>query len=314
MLVNKSIECYIEHAKKSLPLESGERYKEIVDGMVEKSLRKREYRMPLGIALESYDLVLAKRIIAEINYHELVEAVLPHLDYMEPEFKHKVLVEISQKKMSEGKRKAYSATTPIQYINLVIMFKYNDDFATVSALIYELVKRKELEIAYTLALEVSEMHGFNSKVAKAIPIEVGFEKERRDLIFILDGRFKEDLHRAYLQNFAKTDPHYQNALKAIELKNSVAHGSAQLAIALLQAYTQDDSFLKVPANLEWAAKSTHWAKFAAIASLGLIHRNVRSMDPLKPFLPEANKNVVNHFPNGGAMYGLGLIFAGTNNP
>jgi len=83
---------------------------------------------------------------------------------------------------------------------------------------------------------------------------------------------------------------------------------------LLQAYTQDDSFLKVPANLEWAAKSTHWAKFAAIASLGLIHRNVRSMDPLKPFLPEANKNVVNHFPNGGAMYGLGLIFAGTNNP
>jgi len=34
---------------------------------------------------------------------------------------------------------------------------------------------------------------------------------------------------------------------------------------------------------------------------------------MKPFLPEANRDVVNHYPNGGAMYGLGLIFAGTNN-
>lgn len=269
--------------------------------------------MPLGIALESYDLGLAKRIITEINYHELVETLLPHLDHMDPEFRQKVLTEISQKKMTEGIVDSYVATTPMQYINLVIMFKYNDDFATVSSIIYELIKRKELEIAYTLALEVSEMHGFNAKVAEAIPIEVGFEKERRDLIFILDGRFKEDLHRAYLKNYAKTDPHYQNALKAIELKNSVAHGSAQLAIAMLQAYTQDDSFLKVPANLEWAAKSTHWAKFAAIASLGLIHRNVRSMDSMKPFLPAANREVVNHFPNGGAMYGIGLIYASTNN-
>jgi hypothetical protein len=38
------------------------------------------------------------------------------------------------------------------------------------------VKRKQLEIAYTLALEVSEMHGFNLKVAKAIPIEVEHNK------------------------------------------------------------------------------------------------------------------------------------------
>lgn len=199
----------------------------------------------------------------------------------------------------------------MQYINLVIMFKYNNDYETVSGIIYELVKRKEVEIAFTLALEVSEMHGFNLKVANAIPVEVEFEKERRDLIYILDGRFKEVIHKEYLKAFAKTDPHYQNALKAIELKNSVAHGSAQLAIALLQAYTQDDSFLKVPANFEWAAKSTHWAKFSAIASLGLIHRNVRANDPMKPFLPESNKDVVNHYPNGGALYGLGLIYAGT---
>jgi len=49
-------------------------------------------------------LALAKRIISEINYHELVDAVLPHLDYMEPEFRQKILTEISRRKASEGNR------------------------------------------------------------------------------------------------------------------------------------------------------------------------------------------------------------------
>jgi hypothetical protein len=98
-------------------------------------------------------------------------------------------------------------------------------------------------------LEVSEMHGFNHKVAQAIPVEVEHTKERDNIIYILDGKFKEEVHRVFLKTFAKTDPHYQNILKCIELKNSVAHGSAQLAISMLQAYTQDDSFLKVTANL-----------------------------------------------------------------
>lgn len=81
---------------------------------------------------------------------------------------------------------------------------------------------------------------------------------------------------------------------------------------MLQAYTQDGSFLEVKENLEWAAKCTHWAKFASIASMGLIYRNTRSMAPFKPFLPEANKEIVNHFPNGGALYGLGLVYTSTN--
>lgn len=32
------------------------------------------------------------------------------------------------------------------------------------------------------------------------------------------------------------------------------------------------------------------------------------------FLPEnTNADVVNHYPNGGALYGLGLLFTGTMN-
>jgi hypothetical protein len=37
--------------------------------------------------------------------------------------------------------------------------------------VYDLLKNGQKEIAYTLALEVSEMNGFNKKVLAAIPIE-----------------------------------------------------------------------------------------------------------------------------------------------
>lgn len=94
------------------------------------------------------------------------------------------MTEISRKPIVE-------ATTPMQYINMMILFKCNDDYETVSRLIYECIKKKELEIAYTLALEVGEMQGFNHKVVASLPIEVGFEKERSNLKFILEGEFKE---------------------------------------------------------------------------------------------------------------------------
>jgi hypothetical protein len=58
--------------------------------------------MPLGIALQSLDITLAKRIIADINYYDLVESVLPHLDYMDVEFKKELLTAISSKKAVEG--------------------------------------------------------------------------------------------------------------------------------------------------------------------------------------------------------------------
>lgn len=89
---------------------------------------------------------------------------------MEIDFKKNLLTEISRKPIVEGIFCRNTATTPNQYINMMILFKSNNDYETVSKLIYECVKKRELEIAYTLALEVGEMHGFNHKVAAALPI------------------------------------------------------------------------------------------------------------------------------------------------
>lgn len=113
---------------------------------------------------------------------------------------------------------------------------------------------------------------------------------------------------------AKTDPYYLSAEKKIESKYSIAHGSAILGLSMLQSYTQDDAFLKVKENFEWASKCTHWNKFSSIASLGLIFKNTHDKTYLSKFLPESNAgDGVNHYTNGGALYGLGLLYTGTNN-
>ena len=84
---------------------------------------------------------------------------------------------------------------------------------------------------------------------------------------------------------ARTDPHWLSNLKKVESKYSIAHGTAILGLSMLQAFTQDDEFLKVKENLEWAAKSTHWNKFSSIASLGLIFKNTHERKHLSKFLP-----------------------------
>ena len=165
-----------------------------------------------------------------------------------------------------------------------------------------------------LALEVSEMHGFSRRVLEGIPIEVEWESDRKILSDIIEGEFTCKINSLVLQKQARTDPHYLAMLKKIDSKYSISHGAAIMGLSLLQSFTQDEEFLNIKENLELAAKSTHWNKFTSISSLGLIHRNTRDKAVLKKFLPENNSgDGVNHYSNGGALYGLGLLYTGTNN-
>jgi hypothetical protein len=62
---------------------------------------------------------------------------------------------------------------------------------------------------------------------------------------IIEGEFASNINNQVLKQHARTDPHYLNGLKKVEAKSSIAHGSAILGLSILQAFTQDDAFLKV---------------------------------------------------------------------
>ena len=76
---------------------------------------------------------------------------------------------------------------PTQYMNLLQLLQIKGDYENIAKAIYELIKRGEREIAYTLALEVSEINGFNKKVLDAIPVEPKLEVQRKALADIIRG-------------------------------------------------------------------------------------------------------------------------------
>ena len=71
------------------------------------------------------------------------------------------------------------------------------------------------------------------------------ETERKALADIISGDFTSQTNNLVLKTHGKTDPHYLSSLKRIENKYSIAHGAAILGLSMLQAFTQDDAFLKV---------------------------------------------------------------------
>lgn len=77
----------------------------------------------------------------------------------------------------------------------------------------------------------------------------------------------------------------------------------------MNAGTTGDTFLRN--NTEWVAKASHWSRFSATASLGVIHKGNynKAMEILQPYFPGATGSP-NMYTHGGSLYALGLIHHG----
>jgi len=74
----------------------------------------------------------------------------------------------------------------------------------------------------------------------------------------------------------------KNIKTSFDAKSSMLHNSALLCNALLNCGTGNDIFMRD--NLDWVGKSSYYARFTAVSTLGLIHMGNHSagMDILKP--------------------------------
>ena len=128
---------------------------------------------------------------------------------------------------------------------------------------------------------------------------------------VLSGETQIGLCLEFLFRNNKTDLLLLETLRtSIDQRSSVLHNGVVVAHSLMQAGTTNDAFLRK--NLEWLAKSSHWAKFTATASLGVIHKgHVKdSKNLLSTYLPAANGQAGRSpYSEGGAFLALGLIHA-----
>ena len=105
------------------------------------------------------------------------------------------------------------------------------------------------------------------------PVDLIAEAKRIDAV--LAGDITIRLHLEFLFRNNKTDLAILRATKAaVENRISALHNATVFANGLMHAGTSVDAFLRE--NLEWLGRAANWAKFSAVASLGVIHK-VRAM-------------------------------------
>lgn len=132
------------------------------------------------------------------------------------------------------------------------------------------------------------------------------------LYSILEGKVEKKILGEALSSLNKADTKIFDTLKAgVEKCGSAPALGVIVAHSLMNARTKEDSTIKK--NIEWISKMTNWCRFAATASLGVIHQgNIeKGLDVIRPYLPGSSQNP-SIYAQSGAFFGLGLVYANTN--
>ena len=199
-------------------------------------------------------------------------------------------------------------------LQCLIFLKETSAVAELLSYLFESHESSKKVIAMQLAFQISELckQEFTSSIIvdleKIIENDMSKGEKYAKLLRILRGRASSDLYLQFLSEKNTADVGILVAAKKqADGSNSVTHNAVVLAHAMMYCGTTVDKFLRD--NLTWLAKSSNWAKFAATASVGIVHRgNIgQGMKILGPYLPKAA--IKSPYQEGGALLGLGLISA-----
>lgn len=285
----------------------------VFEQMVDKCVKDGTSRLALGIALESYRLDLVDKIIKETKGEDAVRDLVNYvltaatISTGNIELKNACL---------EGLAEALlQLDSPDYFLLTKIVVQLND-----SKLIHRVFKGllsspDNAPVAYQIAFDL--VGAASQQLLAQITADLDGDastdpKEdvtsRSMCMRILSGVPTCDLDLTFLSDNNASDPQILAATrKALDGRSSLHHSAVSFANAFMHAGTTDDSFFR--ANLEWLGRSSAWSKFSATAAFGVIHRGSLSQGRtvLQPYLPGATSSP---YTNGGALYGLGLIYAG----
>lgn len=214
----------------------------------------------------------------------------------------------------------YQKFEPKQYqeiINCQFLLKDIDSMA--KTMISIVVEETETLIAYQIALDLYDsqnnvlLQDLSTKITSLMETSQVNKENIEKLKSILEGKVQKSVEGLCLTTLNKANNKlFEDLKKGVEKCGSTPALGVIISHSLMYARTKDDETLK--ANIPWISKMTNWCRFAATASLGVIHMgNVeKGFDIIKPFLPGGNINP-SVYAQSGAYYGIGLIYANTNN-
>ncbi|KZP16841.1 hypothetical protein FIBSPDRAFT_912172 [Athelia psychrophila] len=315
-VVSKAIDRYIEFETEEA-VGKGKidpRLQSIIEGIFRRCIADGEYKQAIGIALESrrFD------IIEQIYNHTKDTALLSYAmeAVLDTGFSLQYRDDVLHKLLPLFPPPTIESQSPHIHALTRLLVTLSDASLTVP-LFTSLVPNEKL-LAYQFAFDLVEggAQDFLESVRSGLP--EGDEKTKdifENLRNILGGQESVKLYLEFLRRNNKVDLLIlKNTKEALEPRNSIYHTALTLQNAFMHSGTTSDVFLRE--NLEWLGLASNWSKFSATAALGVIHKGYieEGMTILGPYLPQAGVDNTMHgaqYSEGGALYALGLINAGS---
>lgn len=283
----------------------------IFERMVKKSVADDDSKLALGIALEGYRLDLVKSIIedAKVKSEEKARSLVGY-----------VLSAVTATTSSNIQLKTeclhtiaeilLSLDNPDYYLLTKIVVQLNDSELVVRVFDGLLAVSSNAPIAYQIAFDLvgAASQQLLTQVTSRIEAKGSKSNASAMLLRILSGVPTSDLDLTFLSDSNASDPDIMNSTrKVLDGRNSLYHSAVSICNAFMYSGTTDDSFFR--SNLEWLGHSSAWSKFTATAAFGVIHRGSldQGRNVLQPYLPGSTSSA---YANGGALYALGLVYAG----
>ncbi|MCQ2817937.1 MAG: HEAT repeat domain-containing protein [archaeon] len=318
-LLQKILDKYISLKKQKFFAKEGEnviieeKIQNIIDNIFNQCLRNKEVFQAIDFCLESYDI---KRLSNAVESTPNVIDNLKFLYQMADDF---IINKEYKSAIFDEILKLYMKHAGEQYMDITNCQFLLDNTEDLSAtLLNILMKENDPSIAYQIGFDLYENQ--NNTYIQKIITEIKkrnedkkiSEEKLNPLLKILSGEIERELCCEALKGMNNTDNKIiDNLIKNAEKGGNVVHLGIILCNSLLNSHTGDDNFFKK--NTQWISRATNWARFQATSCLGVVHMNntKKGMDIVKPYLP-GNPAMPSIYSQGGAFFGLGLIYAGTN--
>lgn len=279
----------------------------IVEEMLERCVGSGQVTLALGIALEARRLDLLESQLQSAHDPETLSFVLDAAitQVNNREFKASVLRALS--KVVDAVLHTNNDQCWAQYYALATKLSIQLDDSDLAIRLLEECRPESL--AYQAAFDLVAVASLDLLDKAASHFRPSGQKHHVRLVRILSGVPTCDYELTFLERNNHADVNVLQATKsALDSRNSIFHSALSFQNALLHLGTTQDNFFR--SNTDWLGKATHWAKFTATSALGVIHKGnlTQGRRILEPYITKTGPGVAH--VKGGALYGLGLVFAG----
>ncbi|RXK39366.1 26S proteasome regulatory subunit N2 [Tremella mesenterica] len=210
----------------------------------------------------------------------------------------------------------FSSNPNPDWFSITIIWLQLNDHQSCAKTLYRLLREGKKAEAFQIGFDLYEVaqpsfvdemiYALKGEAQDVFPPVPGFS----DLVLkVLKGDVVTEMRLNFLQKNNKTDMSILKVTKdSLEDRYSIYHSAITFTNAFASCGTTSDRFLRE--NLDWLGRASNWAKFSTTAALGLIHKGSwrNGMRVVRPYLPGGT--VPNVYSEGGALFALGLIYAG----